>query len=65
MRHGLAAGVDERVVLQQVERRITADAQLREDGKLGALRSGAACEIDDERRVAGDVTDGRIDLRQG
>jgi hypothetical protein len=62
---GCLGGRDERRALDEVPGRVSADGQLGEEDEVGPGFLGAAPVRQDLRDVAGEVADGRIDLRDG
>jgi hypothetical protein len=62
---GVRRGFDQRRSKHEVLGRITDKRQLREDDKVGALSGGLIARASKNRKVAGDIAYGRIDLRDG
>ena len=58
-------GGDEVSLQVEVLGRVAGQAELREDGQLGALGRGAVDPLGDLPRVAVDVADRRVDLGEG
>ena len=56
---------DEGGALDQVLRRIAAEAKLGKDGEVGAARLRLARHFEDARRIAFEIADGGIELGQG
>ena len=65
LRGGALARRDELVSLDEVARRVAADGELRKEDEVGAGGLGAASVLDDLRRVAREVADRDVDLRDG
>ncbi len=62
--HRLAIACDERWSLDEIPGRIATNGQLGKQNETGAGGSGAPGKIDDLRSVAGEISDGGIDLAQ-
>ena len=65
VRQCIGAGFHERGAQQEVFGRIAAQAELRRQHEPRALRMGAARGLDDLARVARQVSDRGVDLREG
>ena len=60
----LGAGMHERRPQQQILGRVTAQAELGREDEAGAFAVGTSRRVDDLLRVAGEVADAGVDLRQ-